>query len=731
LITFVDSFRVSNLRYHLRLSFGVQRKLRWAKQGFRVSEFQGSVPETSNSKLQTPNFKLQTPNSVLLQISPKKGIENPVIIVRFVLYSYPMRRIFNKIPYTILYICLLIPGVKSSAQDLNTPEKALDVIRKYEVILNKTGAEIPTSDSVRIMKYLSEASRQERINSDSSCSYILKALDIALRVKSLKLISLTIQDLGDFYMSREMYQEAMSCYLKCFTIEEIRKDDLRIADLNDRLGTVYYYMEVFDKSLDYHKKALGIYQSLNDTSGIAGVLCNIGNLHSSREFCEKRTADEKLSDYNAAIDFLERSANLYSVTHNRQGIAKVNQHIAAVYNKMNKPEMALGYVQKSLDYYKEINDPEGIAGTLYTIGKTYYRDKDYKRSIESFKESEKIALEGNLTGGIQYLYEALAMPYYDIGDFKNAYNTYIKYMTIRDSVYNSEKSKQIIELETKYQSEIKQNEIMRLTAEKKRKNSLIYSLAALTALLALTIIYVFRLVKKNKIISDQNIQIKEDKIRELEKERMYLAARSVMEGEEAERSRLAGDLHNGLGGLLSGIKINLSAMKENSVITHENISAFNHAISLLDTSITELRRIAHNLMPETLNHYGLKTAIEDFCNQVAPAGPPEIGFQFFGENIRYTKELELTIYRIIQELVNNALKHAVATKINVEVISEPKRLFARVTDNGKGFEVSEENTERKGKGLQNLNDRVVALNGTFDVWSKPGQGTEISAEIQI
>ena len=149
---------------------------------------------------------------------------------------------------------------------------------------------------------------------------------------------------------------------------------------------------------------------------------------------------------------------------------------------------------------------------------------------------------------------------------------------------------------------------MRLTAEKKRKNSLIYLLVALTALLGLSIIYVFRLAKKNKIISDQNIQIREDKIR----------------------------------------------------------------------------------------------------------------------------ELELTIYRIIQELVNNALKHACATKINVEVISEPKRLFARVTDNGKGFDVSEEHhMERKGKGLQNIRDRVVALNGIFDVWSKPGQGTEISAEIQI
>lgn len=642
-----------------------------------------------------------------------------------------MSQIFNKIQYTLLFICLLNFPVKSSAQDLNSLEKTIDLILDSEITLNRTGVAITSADSLRIINYLSEASRMQRINSDSSRSYILKALDIAIREKSPQLISLAVQDMGDYYMSREMYREAMSCYLKSITIEEKRKDELRIADLNDKLGTVYYYMEVFDKSLDYHKKALGIYQSRNDTSGIAGVLSNIGNLHSSREFCEKRTAEEKLSDYNTAIDFLERSATMYSITRNSQGIAKVSQDIAAVYNKMKKPEMALGYVQKSLDYYREINDPEGIAGTLYTIGKTYYRAKDYKRSIESFKESEKIALEGNLTGGIQYLYEALAMPYYDIGDYKNAYNTYIKYMTIRDSVYNAEKSRQIIELETKYQSELKQQEIMRLTAERKRKNSLIYMLGALILLLGSSVIYYIRLIRKNKIIADQNIRIREDRILQLEQEKLYMAARSVMEGEEAERSRLASDLHNGLGGLLSGLKINLSSMKENAIITHENLSSFNHTLSLLDTSISELRRIAHNLMPETLNNYGLKTALADFCSQVSPSGLPKIVLQFFGEEIRYTKELELTVYRIIQELVNNSLKHSGADRIDIQLFSEAERVSAQVADNGKGFDSTAVEEKGKGKGLQNIRDRITALNGRFDLRSRPGEGAEITFEFII
>lgn len=172
-------------------------------------------------------------------------------------------------------------------------------------------------------------------------------------------------------------------------------------------------------------------------------------------------------------------------------------------------------------------------------------------------------------------------------------------------------------------------------------------------------------------------------------------------------------------------------MKENAVITHENVTAFNHALSLLDTSISELRRIAHNLMPETLNHYGLKTAIEDFCTQVTPSGKPELRFHFFGDEIRYTRELELTMYRVIQELVNNALKHSEATAINIQVFSESDRLSGQVTDNGKGFDISSTDNERKGKGIENIRDRITALNGKLEIWSQPGQGTEVSVEFEI
>lgn len=628
---------------------------------------------------------------------------------------------------TLIISLLLLP--ESAAQPDDSISIAIDQILKEKFSAGGRTQEVTQKDSVALSECISKSSYFRRVNYDSSLLYIRKALDISLHMHSLKFVSLAEQNLGDYYLSKERFRDALACYLKCIGVEEARNDKLRLADIYAQLGKTYYYMEMFPQSLDYETRALEIYVKSNDTLGIANTYEKLGNLHSSREFCEKRSKEEKKKDFIVAIDYFKKSEKQYLLSGSKEGMASLNISFASIYNKIKRPDIALGYIQKALAYYKSINDPESTSDALYVMGKTYRRLKEYDKSMSAFNESEAIGKANHLYQGIQFLYEAMATTLADKGDYKQAYQYYIRYMTIRDSIYNSEKSRQFIELETKYKSEVRQNQILQLISEKRGRNSLVYMLTGIIVLLAVFIYNHVRLLRQNKIIANQKIEIRENKILELEKERVYLAARSVLEGEEAERSRLAGDLHNGLGGLLSGIKLNLSSMKENSVISHENVSTFNHALSLLDTSIIELRRIAHNLMPETLTHYGLRTALEDFCIQVSPAGKPEINVRFFGDEIRNNKELELTMYRIIQELVNNSLKHASATLITIQVFSEPQRLVAQIIDNGCGFD----NTGNvfSGKGLENIYSRVTAINGKLDIWSEPGQGTEISIEIEI
>ena len=172
-------------------------------------------------------------------------------------------------------------------------------------------------------------------------------------------------------------------------------------------------------------------------------------------------------------------------------------------------------------------------------------------------------------------------------------------------------------------------------------------------------------------------------------------------------------------------------MKENAIITSENLSHFNHALDLLDISITEMRRVAHNLMPETLIHYGLRIALNDFIKQVAPEGLPLIRFNTFGEDLRFDKDLEITIYRVTQELVTNAVKHAKAKLIDIQLFTEKARICVQVIDNGVGFDLEKPNPSKKGNGLKNIHDRVTAFNGQFEILSQPGKGTECTLEFLI
>jgi signal transduction histidine kinase len=586
-------------------------------------------------------------------------------------------------------------------------------------------------DSATVNASLKILEKQVEARNDSAILIGGMAIVLADQAGLVPKISIALQDLGKYYMAKENFTEATNSFISALRIEEKRNDEKRIADLCSELNRVYFFQEIFPKSLDYGERALAIYQKRKDTGNISVSLSQLGSLYVSREYCEHRTDEQRHSDQITALDYYQKSIALAEKKGLLDQVASVNSNIGMVYYHMNQAETAIGYVQKALTYYRENKKMPEVSNTLYDLGYIYDKLKKYDLALNCLNESKEIGLREKSTDGIQFLYQAIAQTYDHQKDYKNSLAYYIKYMTLRDSIYNNEKSKQIFELETQYQTEKKQAEIERLTLVKRHKTLAIYILIASLILVSMLSYYFFRNIRNKKIIAEQELILKETQILELEKDRQLSAAKSVLQGEEAERSRLAGDLHDGLGGLLTGVKLKLSSMKENAIITNENLTHFNHALDLLDTSINELRRVAHNLMPETLIHYGLRTALNDFIKQVSPEGLPLIRFNTFGEDLRYEKELEITIYRIAQELATNAIKHAHAKQIDIQLFTEKERVCVQVTDNGIGFEPERPEPVSNGNGLKNIHDRVTAFNGRFEILSQPGKGTECTVEFFV
>ena len=225
-------------------------------------------------------------------------------------------------------------------------------------------------------------------------------------------------------------------------------------------------------------------------------------------------------------------------------------------------------------------------------------------------------------------------------------------------------------------------------------------------------------------------KLQQARIEELETEKKLTATEAVLKGEEQERTRLAKDLHDGLGGMLSGIKYSFQTMKGNLVMTPDNAQAFERSMDMLDSSIKEMRRVAHNMMPEALVKFGLDTALKDFCNDINQSGALELTYQSIGlENTAIEQTTAITLYRIVQELINNTMKHASAKTAIVQVTKTDENISITVEDDGKGFDPAILKQAR-GIGWSNIQSRVEYLKGKLDVQSEPGKGTSVLIEIK-
>jgi two-component system NarL family sensor kinase len=292
-----------------------------------------------------------------------------------------------------------------------------------------------------------------------------------------------------------------------------------------------------------------------------------------------------------------------------------------------------------------------------------------------------------------------------------------------DNIYLEELNFYAEDLEAKYETEKKEAQIKLQQASIKQKNTLNYILISSAGGLLIISLLSYRNYRNRQKLQQQRIS-------ELETEKQLLATQSLLKGQEDERSRLAKDLHDGLGGLLSGVKLQLGAMKGNLILSEEHGHAFNNALNKLDDSISEMRRVAHNMMPEALINLGLEQALNDYCDGLSASQPFTINCEFYGLEQRMEPSIEIVVYRIVQELLNNAVKHANATIILAQVIRRENNLAITIEDNGKGFDTAQLDKMRTA-GLRNIYSRVNYLHGQIDIQSVPDKGTSVHIDCLI
>lgn len=544
--------------------------------------------------------------------------------------------------------------------------------------------------------------------------YAQKNKEIAEKGNDIKLLAKSYNNLAAVYNHFGQYKFSIEYTLKCIDLSEKTKDSASFAIRNLTASNTYYNLQQFDKSVVYAKKAIAYGKQFSNPFA---VMMGLNNL--SANYSSLNMIDSAITINKEQLEFAKREEDIVNINYALINLCHDNFKAGNI-TALKK------YSTELASYSKDYPDNKTNAEIHNAFALPFIAQQKYDQAKAQLDSGIVLALQENNTDALGNLYQGYSIMYYLQGKIKEGENYSFKYDSVISATNLKELNFYTEELETKYNTEKKEAQIKLQQTELQQKSNLNYFLIAGSIALLLILLLVYRNYRNRQ-------KLQQAKIDELEAEKQLTATEAVLKGEEQERTRLAKDLHDGLGGILSGIKYSLSNMKENLIMTPDNAQAFERSIDMLDSSIREMRRVAHNMMPEMLVKYGLDTALKEFCNEINRSGVTRIAYQSIGMDGAVTDQTAaVTIYRIVQELVNNAVKHAAAKDLLVQlhVSGQEKLLTLTVEDNGKGFDTAI--LERApGIGWSNIRNRVEFLKGKIDINSAQDKGTSVLIEINL
>ncbi|GAB2774667.1 hypothetical protein GCM10027175_10750 [Hymenobacter latericoloratus] len=375
------------------------------------------------------------------------------------------------------------------------------------------------------------------------------------------------------------------------------------------------------------------------------------------------------------------------------------------------------------------------AKILFNLGQAEAQLGDLSQARATMQRS--LALTQQLGDAQQLISNLAALAHLEeqAGQWQQALYYYRRGQQLRDTLAGAAVQARVRELETRFRTRQQAQQLQALRRERaaqqqallqQRRLSMAYLGLALAALGAGGLLGL--LLRHRQRLARQQRELQAQRIRQLEQEKQLLSTTAMLQGQEEERRRLARDLHDGLGGMLSTVKLYLGTVRGRVVLSEEAAALFAQSVDHLDSSISELRRVARNMMPEALLTFGLPQALQDLCAAAQQAGGLQVHLQTYGLEARLDHATEVALYRLVQELLNNVLKHAQARQVLVQLMRHHHDVQLVVEDDGRGFDP---NGTRMGVGLRSMQARADYLGGTLDVRSGPGQGTAVSLDFRV
>lgn len=627
-------------------------------------------------------------------------------------------------------------------------DSAMSVVSELQAL----SAEIDYSKGAAEAYYLMGIIYERWGELDSAIDVVTRSNELAQTLKNNSIIAKSSWLLGNISIEKGMLQEALEYFKESLAIYKAGADSGRMLSVYNSIGNLYTTMSVYDSAVVYYHIARELCEAVKNIRGLATVYNQLGKIYRlqgqydeavryinmsmeigrendlhyelARNYSNMGITLLNMGNPQEALEWFNREEEARKGTGNQVEMAHLYVNKGTVYNDLEDYGLALQSYDTALAYYSKEGHTEGIVTVYINKANIYSTNGRYKNAEVLLDSALAISKRAGLLDRTREVYSSMASNYYSSGNYKKGYDAFNQYYLLNDSIYNLERTELINSLNLKFERERDRAKILALDLQLQKqttqRNAFLYGGISLVAFVIFLALYFRQRAVKDRII-------KEQRIKQLEEEKKLLAAKALVEGQEKERKRIAQELHDGLGVLLSAARMQFTTIRDKSP---ESRPLVEKAAKLLEQASGDVRKISHNMMPGLLTKLGLLEAVNELLDKVEETSGLKVNRVIPDIEERMPENTEIMLYRIMQEMINNTIKHADASVIRLKI--EPAEDVVKIwyEDDGKGFDV-EEKLEAKTLGLSGIQSRMNFLNGKLEIKSGEGTGVLYLLEVPV
>lgn len=583
-------------------------------------------------------------------------------------------------------------------------------------------------DEVALANLYAELSWEyRRVNVDSSlhwaeeCIQLSKALgNDSLRATGLNRKGIALSRSGQYEAALVAMHEALELREKGGWSIDQAKSHIDIANMHFSLGEVRQRAgsggaaeEHYGKAHSEYETAMDIARSVSDTTTLIKAYSGLG-----AQYFGLQEDEQALETWLKALRLAKAIGD-----HDRQ--ARLLLSIGTVYRYIgDHQDSAVVLIKRAQAYFQASGDVKSEVSSWINLGEVLRNAGDYKQAIDHFEMADSLAQALGDVKRQAEIQEVLSLTHDSAGNVKQALVHHRAYLRLNQELLSVQTSKALEELQVKYQTQKKEQQNTELRTE---RTMLIQGLIAIALLLLIAVLY-FLYYRQRQL----SVRLRDrERIHDLMSNQDRKLINAMLEGQEQERQRISSDLHDRMGSILSALKLYFGELSQQfSEADQQSQQRFDKTGALLEKALRELRAISRNLVSGVLLDFGLLPALQELTRTINDVGSVRVELRAFGLDERLPSSVELPLFRMAQELLTNALKHAEASTITLTLHDRGHELELRFVDDGKGF-VWPLLEEQRGLGIAGMQKRIEALGGSFELETSPGKGTRYTIAIPL